>query len=94
MAKLTVAAAAKFKEIFESLDFQNAAIRLGTRPGIGSTEEFIDFIPDNQINYLNDSVHLTNGIMVVVDRRDEQQFTNTVIDYISEPEGFIFESQG
>jgi Fe-S cluster assembly iron-binding protein IscA len=90
---MTPAASAMFRRIFTKIDFE-AAIRLGTRPGDRTTEHFIDFIHDSEIDPFKDVVYLQDGVKLVVERDADELFQKIKIDYIAEPSGFIFETEG
>lgn len=84
MARITEDAARVIKEIAGP----DLAIRFGLKKNKEHTSFFFDFVPKSAADPFNEIAYISNGVMLLVRRDEEDAFGSIVMDYVIEPEGF------
>ncbi len=89
MITLTDPAAAKVKELLAAEGQEDAALRVGVRPG-GCSGFSYEMYFDDDINELNDIVSDFGGVKVAVDRQSLAYLEGAVVDYADGLQGAGF----
>lgn len=90
--KMTESASEHFRRVFAALDYpDDVAVRFGTRATPEGLAEYVDFVLLGSAG-AGDVVHHFHGVRVIVGAGDAGHFADTVVDYVSDPSGFVFKN--